>query len=310
MHNVPRWPLIGIADERGRLLPYVGLQQPAMTREEEEDIRELEARVSFVGFTSLLTFPRWRPADDPFDYTSLCRGWCHCFRNPDQYLPAGVPAVLNAFSDFIDYQRTSRDALLPGGPAVGPAWDFLYVCPAESAKAMVKNWPLASRCLPVLCGELGLRGIVVGRRQIGDLPECADRLTVTDELPWPALMRVLANSRMLFVPNEQDPSPRLMAEALCMDVPVVVNRRILGGWHYVNPFTGVFFDDEGDVGAAVRDCLTSWTSPRRWFIAHHGPLHAGERLRRLLRDIDPAMRHVAAVRLVVDTARHCATERR
>jgi len=311
VHHVPRWPLIGIADERGRLLPYVGLQQPALTIEEAEEIRELRPRVSFVGFTSLLTFPSWRPADDPCDYASLCRAWCHCFRSPDEYLPAGVSKALNAFSDFTDYQRASRDAVFPeGDTGSGPAWDFLYVCPAEPAKALVKNWPLARRCLPVLCGQLGLTGIVVGRGQIDDLPECGDRLTVTGELSWLALMRVLGRSRMLFVPNRQDPSPRLIAEALCMDVPVVVNRRILGGWHYVNPFTGVFFDDEADVGAAAHRCLTSWTSPRRWFIAHHGPLHAGERLRRLLLDVDPSMRHVGAIRLVVDATAHGATERR
>ncbi len=70
----------------------------------------------------------------------------------------------------------------------------------------------------------------------------------------------------------------LLTEALCLDVPVVVNQRILGGWKYVRPETGRFFAGAGDVAGAVTACLTERFAPCAWFRAHHGPGHAAGRL--------------------------------
>jgi hypothetical protein len=89
------------------------------------------------------------------------------------------------------------------------------------------------------------------------------------------------------VPNELDASPRVLAEALCLDVPLVVYRQILGGWKYVNRFTGVFFDDERDVVGAVRACFAQSVAPRLWFAANHGAYAGAQRLLRLLRTVDP-----------------------
>jgi hypothetical protein len=68
-------------------------------------------------------------------------------------------------------------------------------------------------------------------------------------------MACLAQARVAFFPNVLDASPVLLTEALCLDVPVVVNRRILGGWKYVRPDTGRFFTDQDDVTGAVAACL-------------------------------------------------------
>lgn len=114
-------------------------------------------------------------------------------------------------------------------------------------------------------------------------------MTFSPRLQWLEFLARLAHARFLFVPNVLDASPRVLTEALCLDIPVVVNRRILGGWKYVNVFTGVFFDGEDDVVAAVRRCLAAPISPRRWFQAHHGPYHAGRRLLALLRSLDPTI---------------------
>lgn len=81
----------------------------------------------------------------------------------------------------------------------------------------------------------------------------------------------------------------MLAEALCLDVPCVVNRRILGGWKYVNSFTGELFDDVGDVADGVRRCLAQARSPRSWFRTNYGPYHAGRRLGALLRQVDPSL---------------------
>lgn len=292
------WPFFGFRDDRGRCLPYVGLQGPALSTEQAILLDELSTRVEFLGFTSYFTFPACKPTVDDRDYGAICRAWCHCYRNPERYLPPGKPQMFAAFSDFTDYANARPESLFPHQNR-GALWDFAYVCQSGPWNELAKNWELARRTIPVLCRDLQLKGVLVGREHVEDLPACADRLTVLGELPWHELMSVFFRSRFLFVPNELDPSPRILAEALCMNTPVVVNRHILGGWHYVNPFTGAFFEDERDVVTAARYCLERWTSPRRWFIAHHGPLRAGERLKGLVARFDPSVRGCSRLELVV-----------
>jgi hypothetical protein len=106
-------------------------------------------------------------------------------------------------------------------------------------------------------------------------------------LAWEQLLARLSRARFLFVPNVFDASPRLLTEALCLNVPLIVNYNILGGWKYVNRFTGAFFESERDVLPAVSACMERALSPRNWFQANYGPYLAGQRLLRLLKEVDP-----------------------
>jgi hypothetical protein len=259
-------------------------------------VRSLAAVARIIGFTSYLSFPANYRLTDERDYESFCVAWCHCFREPHIYFRSDRPLLLLSYSDFTDYSLVCPQRLFPAATP-RKVFDFAYVCQSGPWKEHVKNWELAQRCLPVLCGQLKLTGVLVGRDPISNLERHGGRLTLCGELPWSRLMEVFACSRFLFVPNELDPSPRVITEALCMDIPVLVNRNILGGWNYVNPFTGAFFENESDVAAGARRCLETWTSPRRWFIANSGPLLAGRRLSRFLAEFDPAMVGVQRVQI-------------
>ena len=61
----------------------------------------------------------------------------------------------------------------------------------------------------------------------------------------------------------------MLAEALCLNVPIVVNSRIIGGWKYVNEYTGEFFDDTTNVVAAFKRLFSPERQaelfPRDWF---------------------------------------------
>lgn len=112
------------------------------------------------------------------------------------------------------------------------------------------------------------------------------RIDVVGELPWTDLMQCVARSRMALFPNTADPSPRLLAEALCLDVPVLVNREILGGWKYVTPATGAFFTTEAELLAGARALLAGSRAPRDWFATRFGPRRSGERLAAFLAALD------------------------
>ena len=285
------WPFLGIQDEKGHSLPYACLQGPVRTAEEAHALDTVIATVPVVGFTSYLSFPVHREADDERDYESICVAWCHCFRQPEIYFKRGKPLLLLSCSDFTNYSIVSPERI-SGISTTVRDFDFVYVCLPGPWKERVKNWDLAQRCMPILCGELGLRGAIVGRDTVWGLDGFREQISVFGEVPWLHLLRILGRSRFLFVPNLLDASPRIITEALCMNTPVLVNRSILGGWKYVNPFTGAFFESTADVAKGARQCLETWTSPRRWFIANHGPLLAGGRLRKFLANVFPSLRSV------------------
>ncbi|MGW8392455.1 hypothetical protein [Pseudoduganella sp. HUAS MS19] len=291
------WPMFGLVDDRSQSTGYVGLHAPAANAAQAQAILSFTMSHRLLGFCSYVDFPAGYRLSNQQDYESLCFAWCHCFRNPDQFFSPGRRLLLLSHSDFIDYTLAAPRPLL-GELHSGRDYDFAYVCQPGSWKEKVKNWGLALRCLPVLCDELGLRGALVGRDVLDGPPlRHPHRLTMLPELPWGDLMRLLGCSRFLFLPNELDASPRLLCEALCMDTPVLVNRRILGGWKYVNGFTGAFFDDECNVAQGARDCLEHWTSPRRWYIANSGPIVSGRRLARFLACHDKNLAHVRTIHL-------------
>jgi hypothetical protein len=162
-------------------------------------------------------------------------------------------------------------------------------------KREAKNWTLAGRCIPRLCHDLRLRAFVIGT----PTPEfeAVPGVVFSPPVPWSQLLGRLSGVRFLFVPNLLDASPRLLAEALCLNVPLLVNSSILGGWKYVNAFTGTFFEDESNVVEAAKLCLSRTYGAREWFRANYGPYLAGRRLLQLLKTVDSQLAESAYLRL-------------
>jgi glycosyltransferase involved in cell wall biosynthesis len=277
-----RWPFEAVRDRDGRAGDWVVLHGPVVTPAQHAQFAELRrGGARFVGMTSYLEFPRGDPRDR-LDYEAVCEGWCHCFREPDRYFAqATAPRALISASDFTDCAWVERAAVsaLPLGQH-----DLVYVGATDTWQQTAKNWSLAARCLPRLCRALGMRALVIGTpdatfpRQPG--------VAFHGALAWRQVLATLSRARLLFVPNAIDPSPRVVAEALCLGLPVLMHRGILGGWKYINRFTGAFFDDERDVVDAAAGVLRADVAPREWFGGNFGPEAAGRRLTALLRRLD------------------------
>ncbi|MQY10924.1 hypothetical protein SRB5_10370 [Streptomyces sp. RB5] len=289
-------PFLRVTSPRGDVLPWVLVRAPVVTRAHHARLAELVREgCRFAGATSYLGFPGEAYRDER-DYGLLCEAWLHCFRDPDRFLPPGGPRALVSESDFTDPLRVDPHRVTRTPPPSLVA-DVVHVSGREPWRQEAKNWPLAERCLRRLSRRTGLRVLVV------DAPPGAGPVPgvrLTGPLPWESLLAVLAAARCLFVPAVLDASPRVLAEALCLGVPVVVNRRILGGWQYVNPFTGAFFDGEDDIVEAVTGVLGGRCRTRSWFTAHHGPPRAGARVLRLLRTLDPSLPDLTHVLLTPD----------
>ena len=209
-------------------------------------------------------------------------GWAHCFRNPDDFLPSSLPRILFSNSDNINPDWI-WDIAHNRGP-VEKRWDFIYSCMPEPSNFRRKNWELAKVCAVRFAEELGLRGLLVGVDGVAGAPD-HPLIELAPKLPWRKFIGCLARSRVAFFPNTWDPCPRVMAEAMCLDVPLLVNREILGGWKYVCAATGSFFSDDEEAIRSIGDLMSTSLAPRDWFGENYGPQNAGRRLAKFLREI-------------------------
>ena len=281
-----RWPFMFINDKNGIRTQWVVLHAPIQSQSRMDmysDYRQQGLR--FIGMTSFMTFPA-KQKDTQLDYSSICEAWAHCFRVPSNSLPENRPQVLLPFSDFIDPLSISKHQFQDSSTE-SETYDFLYLGSNEPWKMEAKNWQLAIKCLPLLCNKLGLRGAVVGVDP-KIIPEC-NGLTVKPWLPHQQFLQLLSNCRFLFAPNTLDASPRVLAEALCLDVPVIANRTLIGGWHYISKHSGVFFHDEHDICAAAQQCLNGQFQPRTFFINQFGPQRSGKILHSLIKQLEPEL---------------------
>ena len=220
--------------------------------------------------TSYLNFPGeiTHPYDDPYykkhfgkhDYINSCIGWCHGFRDPfSRGLDKNkIPLMELSESDLV---------IQSFKPSKQKDYDFIYVCLKDNDKcspgwqAVNRNWELAKKCFPIMCEKYNLRGLLVGRLNCKYTPKCKNMLTIIGDkdnegkIQYHEFMKYLSRSKFLFLPNIRDASPRVLTEALVVDVPVLVNRNIYGGWKYVNSDTGEFFSDIDDFPKALEKIL-------------------------------------------------------
>jgi hypothetical protein len=288
------WPLRWIVDERGRDTGFMMVRR-GLDAADRPRFGTLAAGHRMIGFTHFGPFPLFHVAYDGVlpgrapqagwerPEVRACGAWAHCFRDPDRYLPPGLPRMLVSGSDFVDENAAWQAAFGSGRPS--KRWDLAYSCLPGWLNEFQKNWDLARSCA-VRLAEAGARIVMIGRAGAPALPDHPN-IDYLPQLPWHVMMQVTAAARAVFVPNWWDASPRVVTEALAIDVPVLVNRRILGGWKYVTPETGAFFEDEGDVVDALSALLGNKHRPRDWLLGNgYGMDRAARRFAAELRALD------------------------
>lgn len=275
-------PHLPVVDHRGDATRFVALGGPLDTLHALQVHAALRrAGRPLVGFTNHKRFPL-DGAETAAAYLDECLGWCHCFRDTTGF--GARPQLDLSHSDLVDVDYVSPRTF----GAHAPRWDYAYVCLPGPEVEKAKGWPLARACVGAL-SRAGFAGLLVGRSPVRDLA-ATPRVTVRPRLRWAELLQALASSRCLLVTSVTDASPRVLAEALALDRPVVVHRDILGGWKYVDDATGAFFEGGHDVVDTVSRVLAADTSPREWYAARFGLTRSGARLRDFLNDLGGDLR--------------------
>ena len=250
----------------------------------------IKNNIEIIGVTAYKTFPKKITDDaedkyhltDDFDYTKNIKNWLTCMNQLELYNFTDNNVTINiSESDFIDPDYTISEK----------KYDFIYICnkdsndcPLNGWNAINRNFNLALKCFPIMCNEYNLKGLVVGRVGCNLEEKYKDKIIVTDFLDYFDLQEKMRQSKFLFVPNIYDASPRVVSECISKNIPVLMNKNIIGGSKYINYNTGELFIDEHDIKNALNNLLNKidYISPISWWQDNYGSEKSSKKLRDFL----------------------------
>ena len=222
-----------------------------------------------------------------YDYFKLTDGWCHCFRNQNlQFIPTTVKQALISESDFANFENHKPDT------NIKKEYDFLYICLKDNDKceagwqAYNRNWDEAKVCLDIMCKKYKLKGLLIGRINCDIPANCHNIMEMTDFQDYHVFIQNYNKCKFIFLPNISDASPRVMTEAMCYNLPVLVNKNIVGGWKYVTSETGEEFtmnDFEEKLDKFINN-LDKYKS-RDFIINNYGAENSGKRLLEFVKQV-------------------------
>lgn len=291
-------PFLNVYDDKGRRTNIVLITHPFSREDCIKNYNKGKSEgIQYLGISSYCDFPN-KPISNPhdamhdpkhlawtYDYFTLCKGWLHCFREPDKYIPHNHPKLLLSESDFAKYNKHKPI------DNVKKEYDFLYVCLKDNDKcepgwqSYNRNWELAEKCLDIMCNKFHLKGLLIGRINCKLPDKCHKLMESTDFLQYDKFISMYPKCRFAFVPNKLDASPRVMTEAICYNMPVLCNYHITGGWKYITEKTGELFNVDGsDSGNDFEDVLRKFLqnyntyTPRDEYIKNHNEADEGKQL--------------------------------
>lgn len=289
-------PFLNTFDDNGNMTNVVFITHPFTRKECIKQYKEAKKKGNiFLGMSSYCEFPSIvsNPHDvlhDPtidawtkYNYYELTEGWCHCFRDPEKYITDPIiKKTLISESDFAPFENHKPN------PNVKKEYDFIYICLKDNDKcedgwqSYNRNWELAQKCLDIMCKKHKLKGLLVGRINCKVPDSCHQIMELTDFLEYSKFIPLYNKSKFIFVPNKSDASPRVLTEAMCFNLPILVNHNIVGGWKYVDPKSGESFKDEKDLEKKLDNFIKKVNNneyqSRQHFIDNYGYINSGKKL--------------------------------
>jgi hypothetical protein len=293
------FPFRYFTDDKDEVVPVVAVSGFFREKKAEELYYEyLSKGVKIIGITAYKSFPNREMMDDSegeyekndtFNYTENIQDWLCCFKDYEKYGFTSSNRLIDmSESDFYTIEDHSKNR--------EKRYDFIYICckdddtcPLSGWNAVNRNFDLALKCFPILCNEFNMKGLVVGRTGCGLEEKYGDKLEIVEWFDWHILQEKMHESRMLFVPNIYDASPRVVAECITKDVPVVMNENILCGSKYINYETGELFTDENSLRTALTNLLNKRykISPKKWWEENYSQSKSQKKLRDFLFECFP-----------------------
>jgi len=264
------WNVVEVLDEHGQPTVYLAVRTEFDNAEAEAKFAKLAQGRKLIGLSSYQTFPK--PLINPhqstgavFDrskqfiekYKSQLIFWCHCFRNPKEYLPSSLPYILLSETDQYCHFNTLYTINEP------KEYDVVISMPGGEWNAWVRKLDICKKWVQCMLDKFDLKILVIGNDRRKDFDE---RVAVIDFQRWADFLKRISRAKFLFCCSGHDASPRILVEALALNVPVLVNENILGGWKYINEYTGDLFCPEENMERKLTSFIQQLKhrKPRQW----------------------------------------------
>ena len=256
------WGIINIYDEHNKPTNLIGIRGPMYN---SDVLDELLKTKKLIGISAYQNFPQpLKNIHDQYNsdtflkqYENKIIVWCHCFKDPQNYIPQGVPLLL--YSDSDQYSNTVNLNNL--ADTVEKKYDFFCSLPGGDWNAWIRGSDVAKKWLNYMADTMNLN-ILVGAGEKRD--GFSDKIVFLGHLPWNEFTHKMNSCKYLINFSRYDASPRVIIEALSSNIPVLLNENILGGWKYINKQTGqLFFYDE-----PIENCINKFIkhtyTPLKW----------------------------------------------
>ena len=130
-------------------------------------------------------------------------------------------------------------------------------------------------------------GIVDSNGNSCDIPpSCHGKVLKAPYVNYYEGLDFFRQSKFLLLPQVYDASPRVAMEAMSLNVPLLMNKNIVGGWKYINDQTGEFFNDISDFKSNLGMMMNRLDtySPRAYVQQNYGKELYGRKLRSFVED--------------------------
>jgi len=309
-----KWPYINLKDENDKNINMLCIRGYLITNEEKEQFLDyINKGIKFVGCSSSLSFPRI--CDNTHGSCNIkdniliegkkieeyVLGWLHCFKNPNDYIYGNIPRLLISESDF------TPEYIKPTEKNNTKIYDYITIQPKDSNCEYMwhshnKNWPLAYKCIKIFADELNLKGLIVGRDNCPINVDNMNNVTPTGQLGYWDLLDKIRQTKFILLPNLEDASPRVLTEALSVNVPIFLYDNILCGWKYLNEQTGIGFNEDNikiQAEELLKNIELDMYSPEKYYRENYGVMNSGKQLKKFLKQINPDLSECEYVKFPV-----------
>ena len=220
----------------------------------------------------------------------LSKGWCHALRDK-AVLPDRVPEILLPESDFLDDNMVyfKRNKV---------KYDYFYFTINASPGINNKGLYEFLDILPVLHRHKLKGKVIVYFPNSGNTKRFTVKLNTHHkenlkkyskyvDFHWGFLHKTQMNDVMTsckfgLFPNTADNSPRIISESLIRDVPVLLNQKIHGGWHYINKDTGALFN-RNNIEECIELMMSNNFHAKDYYEANYGFERSSKKLASFIR---------------------------
>ena len=267
------WNIVHIIDQDNNPTNLIAVRNEFENKESEELFNTLLKTKKVIGLSSYQNFPQivCNPFQSP-NYPSLEKDtfmykygnhvilWCHCFKTPDDYIPRSMPSLLYSESDQYPHEQLLFDI------KSNKEYDCFVSIPEGDWNNWIRGLPILKSWLNYMADSMNLKILVCGSNRRKDF---TDKIDVIGFQTWDKFIKEMSRAKFLFCASKNDASPRIIIEAILLDMPVFVNQNILGGWKYINKYTGAFFNPDETIERKINQFMKKLDNnefkPQQWY---------------------------------------------